>query len=95
MGEGVLWQLKSAKKLSVGGYSQTFRPEPPDGGPSLGTDSNSCPLSDGESTIEHYPSGSVVARVFLTANPSVYTPEHESVAHCWREKKMIQPHPLI
>ncbi len=24
--------------------------------------------------IEHYPSGSVVARVFLTANPSVYAP---------------------
>ena len=41
------------------------------------------------------PSGSVVARVFLTANPSVYTPVHESIAHCWREKEMIQPHPLV
>jgi hypothetical protein len=48
-----------------------------------------------KSTIEHYPSGSVVARVFLTANPSVYIPVHESIAHCWREKEMIQPHPLI
>ncbi len=48
-----------------------------------------------ESTIEHYPSGSVVACVFLTANPSVYTPVHESIAHCWREKEMIQPHPLV
>jgi hypothetical protein len=37
----------------------------------------------------------MVARVFLTANPSVYTPEHESIAHRWRKKEMIQPHPLI
>jgi hypothetical protein len=55
----------------------------------------SCPTSHCKSTIEHYPSGSVVARVFLTANPSVYTPVHESVAYCWREKEMIQPHPLV
>jgi len=48
-----------------------------------------------QSTIEHYPSGSVVAGVFLTANPSVYTPVHESIAHCGREKEMIQPHPLV
>ena len=55
----------------------------------------SCPTSQYKSTIEHYPSGSVVARVLLTANPSVYTPVHESIAHCWREKEMIQPHPLV
>jgi hypothetical protein len=35
-----------------------------------------------KSTIEHYPSGSVVARVFLTANPSVYAPVQELIAHC-------------
>jgi hypothetical protein len=56
---------------------------------------DSCPTSHGKSTIEHYPSGSVVARVFLTANPSVYTPVDEPIAHCGREKKMIQPHPLV
>jgi hypothetical protein len=48
-----------------------------------------------KSTIEHDPSGSVGARVFLTASPSVYAPVHESVAHGWREKEMIQPHPLV
>ena len=48
-----------------------------------------------KSTVEHYPSGSVVARVFLSANPSVYTPLYESVARCWREKEMIQPHSLV
>jgi hypothetical protein len=42
-----------------------------------------------------YPSGSVVARVFLTANPPVYTPVHESIAHRWREKEMVQPHPFV
>ncbi len=45
-------------------------------------------------TIEHYPSGSVVARVFLTANRSVYTPVHELIAHCWREKEMVR-RPII
>jgi len=55
----------------------------------------SCPTSYCKSTIEHYPSGGVIARVFLTANPSVYTPVHEPAAHCWCEKKMIQPHPLV
>ena len=45
---------------------------------------DSCPTSHCKLTIEHYPSGSVVARVFLTANPSVYTPVHESIAYCWR-----------
>jgi hypothetical protein len=55
----------------------------------------SCLTSHYKSTIEHYPSGSVVARVLLTANPSVYPPVHESIAHCWREKEMIQPHPLV
>ena len=48
-----------------------------------------------KSTIEHYPGGSVVARILLTANPSVYTPEYELIANCWREKEMVQPHPLI
>jgi len=52
-------------------------------------------LRTAESTIEYYPSGSVVARVLLTANPSVYTPVHESIAHCGRKKEMIQPHPLV
>jgi hypothetical protein len=37
----------------------------------------------------------MVARIFLTANPSVYTAMHESIAHRWREKEMIQPHPLV
>ena len=49
----------------------------------------------GESTIEYYPSGSVVARVLLTANPSVYTPVHKAIAHCGGEKEMIEPHPLV
>jgi hypothetical protein len=47
------------------------------------------------STIELDPCGSVIARVFLTANPSIYTPEHEPIAHCGREKEMIQPHPFV
>ena len=47
------------------------------------------------SIIEHYPRGCVVARVFLTANPSVYSREHQSITHCWREQEMIQPHPLV
>src|ERR1700692_60661 len=34
----------------------------------------SRPTSHYKSTIEHYPSGSVVARVLLTANPSIYPP---------------------
>jgi hypothetical protein len=29
--------------------------------------------------IEHDPSGSMIARVFFTANPSVCTPIHESI----------------
>jgi len=47
------------------------------------------------SKIEHYPSGSVIARVFLAANPSVHTTLHESIAHCPREKEMIQSHTLV
>src|ERR1051326_2438638 len=43
-----------------------------------------------ESPIEHYPRWSVVARVFFSANPSVYTPVDESLAHSGREKEMIQ-----
>jgi hypothetical protein len=39
--------------------------------------------------IEHDPSGSMIARVFFTANPSVYTPIHESIAQGWREKAMV------
>ena len=56
-----------------------------------------CELAtnDRKSIVKHYPGGSVVARVVLTANPSVYTPAHESIAHRWREKEMIQPHPLV
>ena len=45
--------------------------------------------------IENYPNRSVVARVLLTANPSVYTPVHESITHYGRKKEMIQPHPLV
>src|SRR5688572_7099543 len=37
----------------------------------------------------------MIARVFLTTNPSVYTSVHESIAYRWREKEMIQPHPLV
>jgi len=37
-------------------------------------------LLKGKSTIQHDPSGSVIARVFLTTNPSVYTAVHESIA---------------
>ena len=48
-----------------------------------------------ESTIEDYPCWSVVARVLLTANPSVYTPVRELIAHCGRKKEMIQPHALV
>jgi hypothetical protein len=56
-----------------------------------------CPCSTPpcESLIEQYPRGSVVARVFLSANPSVHAPKDQSVAHCGREKKMIQAHPLV
>src|SRR5688572_20790487 len=43
---------------------------------------------DFKSTIEYYPGGRVVARVFLTPNPSVYTSMHESIAHRGREKEM-------
>ena len=48
-----------------------------------------------ESTVEDYPGGSVVARVFLSANPSVYTTVDKTIADFWREKEMIQPHPLV
>jgi len=48
-----------------------------------------------KSTIEHYPSGSVIARVLFTANPSVYTTMHESIAQRWREKEMIEAHPFV
>jgi hypothetical protein len=41
------------------------------------------------------PHGSVIARVFLTAYPSVDTPVHELIVRCWREEEMIQPHPFI
>jgi hypothetical protein len=37
----------------------------------------------------------VVARVFLSANPSVYAPIDQPLAHGGREKKMIQAHPLV
>jgi hypothetical protein len=52
-------------------------------------------LSRHFSTIELDPCGSVIARVFLSANPSVYTSKHETIAHCGREKEMIQPHPFV
>jgi hypothetical protein len=48
-----------------------------------------------EHSVTQYPSGGVAARVLLTAHPSVYTPLHESIGHRWREKEMIQPHPLV
>jgi hypothetical protein len=54
-----------------------------------------CQTSQCMSTVEHYPSGSVVARILLTANPSIYTPADESIAHGRREKEMIQPHALV
>jgi len=53
------------------------------------------PTWHSKSTPEQYPGRSVVARVFLTANPSVYTAIHESIAHRSRKKEMIQPHPLV
>jgi len=59
------------------------------------TATDSCPTSHCKLTIEHYPCGSMVARVFLTANPSIYTPVHESIAYCWREKEVVQPHPFV
>jgi len=45
--------------------------------------------------IEHYPRGSVVARVFLSPDSAVYTPVDQPLAHCGREKEMIQAHPLV
>src|ERR1051325_335968 len=48
-----------------------------------------------ESPVEHYPRGSVVARVLLSTNPSVYAPMDESLAHAGREQEMIQAHPLV
>jgi len=48
-----------------------------------------------ESPTEHDPRGSVVARVFFSANPSVYAPVDQPLAHGGREKEMIQAHPLV
>jgi hypothetical protein len=48
-----------------------------------------------ESPIEHNPCRSVVARVFLSANPPVDAPVDQSLAHGRREKEMIQAHPLV
>jgi hypothetical protein len=48
-----------------------------------------------KSRMEHYPRWSVVTGVLLTANPSVYTAVRKSIAHWWRQKEMIQPHPLV
>lgn len=48
-----------------------------------------------ESPIEHYPRGSVVARVLLSANPSVYAPVDQPLAHAGREQEMIQAHSLV
>jgi hypothetical protein len=47
------------------------------------------------STIELDPCGSVIAGVFLSANPSIYTAKREPIAHGGREKEMIQPHPFV
>jgi len=55
----------------------------------------SCPKPPCESLIDHYPRRSVVARVFLSANPSVYAPVDQPLAHGGREKEMIQAHPLV
>ena len=55
----------------------------------VGVVTDSCPMPHCNSATQHYPSGSVVARVFFTANPSVYTAEHESIAHRGGEKEMI------
>jgi hypothetical protein len=55
----------------------------------------SCPTPHYRSTIERYPSWSVVACVLLTANPSIYPTVYKSIARGWREKEMIQPHPLV
>ena len=57
--------------------------------------SPSPPVPPCESPIEHDPRGSVVARVFLSANPPVYAPVDQPLAHGGREKEMIQPHPLV
>jgi hypothetical protein len=54
-----------------------------------------CPTPPCESPIEHYPRGSVVARVFLSTNPSVYAPMDQPLGHGGREKEMIQAHPLV
>jgi hypothetical protein len=83
-----LFALASAPTLAVRGFDQS--PERQRVGPESQQISRST-----KSTIEHDPSGSVVARVFLSPNPSVYASVHESVAHSWREKEMIQPHPLV
>jgi len=56
---------------------------------------DSCPMALCKSTIENDPSGSVIARVFLAANPSVYTTVHELIAQRRIEKEVIQPHPLV
>src|SRR5579883_2755104 len=48
-----------------------------------------------ESPSEHYPRWRVIARVFFSANPSVYAPVDEPLAHSGREKEMIQAHPLV
>jgi hypothetical protein len=46
------------------------------------------------STIDLYPSGSMITRVFLAPDPTIYASIHESLTCRRREKEMIQPHPL-
>src|SRR5579864_2813523 len=48
-----------------------------------------------QSNLEHDPGGSVVARVFRSANPSVYAAVHESVTYRGRKQEMIQPHAFV
>jgi hypothetical protein len=51
-------------------FRRSFAPQGVEEGRFLG---GSCRISRCKLTIEHYPSGSMVTRVFLTANPAVYT----------------------
>src|SRR5260370_27776572 len=45
--------------------------------------------------IEHYPCWRMVARVYLTTHPSVYTTVHEPVRHLRREQKVVESHAFV
>ena len=43
--------------------------------------------------VEHDPGGSVVAGIFLAANPAIDAAECELFANGWGEKEVVETHP--